>query len=87
MNILLHVTTSRYLPEVVLFSINTNTKKLYVYPCVYVSRDVNLKPYSKCQNYMGVQVYAWSGSLCLESEEWSWLTVKSIYSQFKHRNK
>ena len=27
-------------------------------------------------NLDGVQKYAWSGSLCLESEEWSRFTVK-----------
>ena len=26
---------------------------------------------------MGEQIYAWSGSLCLESEEWSRLTVSN----------
>ena len=46
--------------------------------------------------YMGVQISTWSGSLCLESGEWSRFTVKSpnnlrivkyIYSELKHHDK
>ena len=42
----------------------------------YKSALVKKSETLQCQIYMGVQIYAWSGSLWLESEEWSRFTVK-----------